>query len=316
MYGFQSYISFPIILRNGEFFGTLCAIDPNPAKLNNPEIMGTFRLFTELLSFHLHSQELMERSEREMHVTNRELKLSHNENLQYRQISNHNISEQLRKITIFSDLLMDDKQLNDTAKVKSIAAKINSFTVLLTEMFQHVSDFSGIAADQESFEKIPLNKAVEEATKLLSLEIETAAVAISTRELPAIYGNQAQLTQLFFHLISYVIMFSKQGSNPSINIYADANTPGLMKVQQGLSLKPSDYCEIVIEISNTGIDQDNLNSIFDIFVHLDDEEQTKKYRPGLAYSKKIVHNHKGFISAKLVSDAITSMSIILPLNKA
>src|SRR5689334_4692660 len=31
MYGFQSYISMPIILKNGQFFGTLCAIDPRPA---------------------------------------------------------------------------------------------------------------------------------------------------------------------------------------------------------------------------------------------------------------------------------------------
>lgn len=30
MYGFQSYISIPITLANGSFFGTLCAIDPNP----------------------------------------------------------------------------------------------------------------------------------------------------------------------------------------------------------------------------------------------------------------------------------------------
>ena len=28
LYGFQSYISMPIILSNGRFFGTLCAIDP------------------------------------------------------------------------------------------------------------------------------------------------------------------------------------------------------------------------------------------------------------------------------------------------
>src|SRR4029078_10327901 len=28
MYGFQSYISVPIILADGTFFGTLCAIDP------------------------------------------------------------------------------------------------------------------------------------------------------------------------------------------------------------------------------------------------------------------------------------------------
>ncbi len=36
MYGFQSYISMPIFLKDGSFFGTLCAIDPKPAKLNNP----------------------------------------------------------------------------------------------------------------------------------------------------------------------------------------------------------------------------------------------------------------------------------------
>ena len=29
-YGFQSYISMPIILPDGSFFGTLCAIDPKP----------------------------------------------------------------------------------------------------------------------------------------------------------------------------------------------------------------------------------------------------------------------------------------------
>src|SRR6202034_3858647 len=44
-YGFQSYISMPIFLKDGSFFGTLCAIDPNPAKLKNPTVIGMFRLF-------------------------------------------------------------------------------------------------------------------------------------------------------------------------------------------------------------------------------------------------------------------------------
>lgn len=52
-YGFQSYISMPIILRDGTFFGTLCAIDPKPRTLNTPETAGTFRLFAELIAFHL-----------------------------------------------------------------------------------------------------------------------------------------------------------------------------------------------------------------------------------------------------------------------
>lgn len=63
MYGFQSYISFPIFLKSGAFFGTLCAIDPRPAKLNNPTIIGMFRLFAELISFHLQSIDKLQLTE-------------------------------------------------------------------------------------------------------------------------------------------------------------------------------------------------------------------------------------------------------------
>src|SRR6185437_11538065 len=52
-YGFQSYISMPIVLADGSFFGTLCAIDPRPAHLNTPETTGMFRLFADLIAKHL-----------------------------------------------------------------------------------------------------------------------------------------------------------------------------------------------------------------------------------------------------------------------
>jgi signal transduction histidine kinase len=57
MYGLQSYISVPIILPDGRFFGTLCAIDPKPAQLNNPQILGTFKLFAQLIAYHLDTDE-------------------------------------------------------------------------------------------------------------------------------------------------------------------------------------------------------------------------------------------------------------------
>ncbi|WP_289015609.1 GAF domain-containing protein, partial [uncultured Methylobacterium sp.] len=52
-YGFQSYISMPIKLPDGTFFGTLCAIDPKPAVLNTPAIIGLFQMFADLIGFHL-----------------------------------------------------------------------------------------------------------------------------------------------------------------------------------------------------------------------------------------------------------------------
>ncbi|MDB5703532.1 MAG: histidine kinase [Sphingomonas bacterium] len=63
MYGFQSYISMPILLPDGSFFGTLCAIDPSPARVNNPETIGMFKMFADLIAFHLDAQARIERSE-------------------------------------------------------------------------------------------------------------------------------------------------------------------------------------------------------------------------------------------------------------
>jgi GAF domain-containing protein len=53
MYGFQSYISMPIFLRDSSFYGTLCALDPEPAKLHDPAVIGTFRTFADLIGFQL-----------------------------------------------------------------------------------------------------------------------------------------------------------------------------------------------------------------------------------------------------------------------
>lgn len=57
IYGFQSYISVPIILADGSFFGTLCAIDPNPASVENFRVIGTFKLFADLIARHLDARE-------------------------------------------------------------------------------------------------------------------------------------------------------------------------------------------------------------------------------------------------------------------
>jgi signal transduction histidine kinase len=52
-YGLQSYISVPIRLTDGSFFGTLCAIDPAPHRLNTPETIEMFEMFAEVIGFQL-----------------------------------------------------------------------------------------------------------------------------------------------------------------------------------------------------------------------------------------------------------------------
>jgi len=61
MYGFQSYISIPIYYR-GAFFGTLCAIDPEPARLDTPQTRAMFELFADLIARHMDAAEQLEQS--------------------------------------------------------------------------------------------------------------------------------------------------------------------------------------------------------------------------------------------------------------
>ena len=64
-YGFRSYISVPI-LHQGEFFGTLCAIDPQPRALRESTALRTFELFAELIGAHLANRRRLEASEQDL----------------------------------------------------------------------------------------------------------------------------------------------------------------------------------------------------------------------------------------------------------
>jgi GAF domain-containing protein len=43
LYGFESYVSIPITLHDGSFYGTLCAIDPHPRTLSSPAIVSRMK---------------------------------------------------------------------------------------------------------------------------------------------------------------------------------------------------------------------------------------------------------------------------------
>jgi signal transduction histidine kinase len=53
IYGFQSYISIPIFRQNGDYFGTLCGLDPTPANLKTPAIVSSLTLFAQLISLQM-----------------------------------------------------------------------------------------------------------------------------------------------------------------------------------------------------------------------------------------------------------------------
>jgi signal transduction histidine kinase len=56
IYGFQSYFSVPIFRTGGEYFGTLCGLDPKPMQLSTPATVSTLELFAALIAQQLESE--------------------------------------------------------------------------------------------------------------------------------------------------------------------------------------------------------------------------------------------------------------------
>ncbi|TPM39536.1 GAF domain-containing sensor histidine kinase [Mesorhizobium sp. B2-3-4] len=134
-YGFQSYISMPIIRKDGQFFGTLCAIDPRPARLKNPEIIGMFKLFAELIATHLDAAERLDaaRAETLYERGNKELRE------QFIAVLGHDLRNPLGSIASGVNML---KRTDDEAKRAQILALMEGSVVRMSGLIDNVLDFA------------------------------------------------------------------------------------------------------------------------------------------------------------------------------
>ena len=134
MYGFQSYVSFPIRRRNGEFFGTLCAIDPKPARVSTPEVTGMFRLFGDLISFHLDAQDRLEATEAALLDAHESAILRE----QFIAVLGHDLRNPLNAISSGTQLLAS-MPATDAPRV---LARMSRSIARMTELIANVTDFA------------------------------------------------------------------------------------------------------------------------------------------------------------------------------
>ena len=135
MYGFQSYISMPIIKRDGSFFGTLCAIDPKPARLNNPEVIGMFRLFADLIASHLDAAEQLDRATAEARHE-RQLKALRE---QFMAVLGHDLRNPLASIASGVKLL---KMAPEPAKRDQVLSLMEGSVTRMHVLIEHLLDFA------------------------------------------------------------------------------------------------------------------------------------------------------------------------------
>jgi GAF domain-containing protein len=135
MYGFQSYISMPIFLKDGSFFGTLCAIDPKPAKLKNEGVIGMFRLFAELIAFHLDAGRRLATAEANLLDARTAAEVRD----QFIAVLGHDLRNPLASIGA-GTLLLQKTPLDD--KARSIVALMEQSVVRMAALISNILDFA------------------------------------------------------------------------------------------------------------------------------------------------------------------------------
>jgi signal transduction histidine kinase len=135
LYGFQSYISVPIVRPDGRFFGTLCAIDPKPARLNTPETVGMFKLFADLIAFHLDAQERLRLSETALLDERQTAQLRE----QFFAVLGHDLRNPLNAVRGGAELLA---LMQLPEKAAPVVTLIKRSAARMTDLIENVLDFA------------------------------------------------------------------------------------------------------------------------------------------------------------------------------
>ncbi len=301
-YGLQSYISYPIVLKDGSFFGTLCAIDTRPAQVSNIKVTGTFALFSQLLAFHLDSLEVMEKSQRALADTSRELMYYKDESRQIQHISGHTLQEPLRKIRVFSDFLVNHTAMDNLENAKDVALKINNFALDISGMIRELAAYSNLSHTDDTKEQVDLNKTLSFVRLQMDHLLTEKRVVLDCAQLPTVEAIPIQMAQVFSHLIGNAVKFAKTGQSPFVRIYAAEVTD-----------KEGKYIKIVFEDTGIGIEPAALDKIYDIFVKTAPRRKGDGFGSGLAFCRRILHHHGGFITAQSKVGEGSTFSIYLPV---
>ncbi|WP_224998778.1 ATP-binding protein [Cesiribacter sp. SM1] len=302
IYGLQSYISYPIILRDGSFFGTLCAIDAQPAKVNNPKVINTFKMFAELLSFHLQSQDLLERSYHttaELQKQNEVLTIVNNDMDNFIYTASHDLKSPINNIEGLINALshtlekenLNRDELNKIIHMMKISVKRFALTIQdLTTIVKADSEQA-----EEITETVNLFETVENVKQDLISHITScnAKINISCEDGLALDFSKKSFHSIIYNLLSNAIKYRSPERLPEVEVK-------LHKVDGKVNLSVTD--------NGLGIPADKQEKLFTMFERFHDHVEGSGV--GLYIVKRMVDKAQGQISVSSTESQGTTFTII------
>lgn len=227
-------------------------------------------------------------------------------------MASHDLQEPLRKIRMFSDRLalkyqdlMDEDGQTNIQRIHKAAERMqNLITDILT--------FSKISVDAPDFVNCDMNVLMQEVVNDLDEDLKSRNAKIIIDKLPVLHVNPSLIKPLFQNLIGNALKYSKKDTEPLVKISSETSAQINGKTIQGISPR---YCRIYVQDNGIGFDQKYAEEIFGMFKRLHHNSEFEGTGIGLALCKKIVEQHKGFISARSKTNEGSTFIVSLPVEQ-
>jgi signal transduction histidine kinase len=295
MYGFQSYISVPIIKKNGEFFGTLCAIDPKPAPLSNPEIIAMFKLFADLISLNLNIVEELAISKSKLLEERKTSELRD----QFIAILGHDLRNPVGAVLNVAQLLLR-MPLDD--RIKRLANILQDSSYRMKGLIENILDFArgrlGEGIQLNRNENVPVEKVLNQIIDELKVIWPHKSIETTYELTCGVNCDGERIGQLFSNLLANAMTHSL--NDEPISVY--------VKSSNG---------EFSIKVTNKGkqIPDEVMKRLFQPFCRGEVVPEQQGLGLGLYIASEIARVHNGIIEVRSESKE-TCFTFKMPLEQA
>ena len=235
MYGFQSYISAPIILADGSFFGTLCAIDPRPARPNTPETIGMFLLFAELIAKHLDAGRKLAVTESELRKERAAAELRE----QFIAVLGHDLRTPVRAIGCLVDLLLqspfEERPLELIGLIRDSASRMQKLIDNLLDLARGRLG-GGLKLSRDANE--PLGPVLRDVIAELNATVPNRIVETELSLAEPVNCDRVRMAQLFSNVLNNALTYGDPRQPVRVRAFSDANRVEISVANAGEPIPP------------------------------------------------------------------------------
>lgn len=289
-YGFQSYISVPLRYPDGRFFGTLCAIDPRPARLNNVETIGMFEMFADLIGYHLDAADRLALSEQTLAQIQQDSELRD----QFIAVLGHDLRNPLAAIEA-SGSVVAAVTLPDNAR--RALAVIERSRLRMSEMIMNLMDLArGRLGGGLPVAAAPVDLTNTFEDVIAELSAASRSIELDLQLTGPVYCDQARIAQLLSNLIGNALKHGDRARPVRVR----ARTAG-------------DF-ELIVENGGPPIPHARLATLFHPFARGGASSREEGLGLGLYIASEIARAHGGTLTASS-NDSLTTFMLRIPLDQ-